>query len=340
MGDNDGKKMTIRDIASRAGVSAATVSRYLNGGHWVSEEAALKIRKIINQTGYVANKNARSLATGRSNSIAFLLGEPQELLFNDPNFSTLLRAIADELGHKGMSLIMMTTDNEAENKRNLKFLHGAPVDGVLLVAWHRGVHKGLLRSLHQMHMPVVIGEYPPIDASSTSYVHVDDYQGAAQAAQYLVERGAHHIGMLSGPEGPSGTLARIHGFNDMLDSLGYQAIGIERGVYDKQSGYEATLRMIRRRPEIDGLFAASDLMAAGALQAFRQKGLIVPNDIQVIGFDDQAVAQICEPQLTTIHQPFNTIGKHMVDQLINLIHGGIPTGTTLPLKLVIRESTR
>ncbi|MCO6559012.1 MAG: LacI family DNA-binding transcriptional regulator [Bifidobacterium sp.] len=337
MGD---KKITIRDIASRAGVSRATVSRYLNGGHWVSDEANRKIRKVIEQTGYVANKSARSLATGRSNSVAFLLGEPQELLFDDPNFSTLLRAIADELGHKEMSLIMMTTDNEAENKRNLKFLHGSPVDGVLLVAWHRGVHKGLLRSLRQINMPVVVAEYPPIDASLTSYVHVDDYQGAAQAAQYLVERGARHIGMLSGPEGPSGTLARIHGFNDMLESLGHKAIGIEHGVYDKQSGYEATLKMIRHEPKIDGLFAASDLMAAGAIQAFRQQGLIVPDDVQVIGFDDQAVARICEPPLTTIHQPFNTIGKYMVDQLIDLIHGGAPTGTTLPLKLVVRQSTR
>lgn len=348
-----GKKMTIRDIARRSGVSRATVSRYLNGGHWVSDEAAAKIRKVIDQTGYVANKNARSLATGHSDSVAFLLGEPQELLFDDPNFSTLLRSIADELGRKGMSLIMMTTDNDAENERNLKFLRGGPVDGVLLVAWHRGVHKGLLKSLREMRMPVVVAEYPPIDAKAISYVHVDDYQGAAQATRYLVEHGARHVGMLAGPEGPSGTRARIRGFEDMLEQLGRRPVAIEHGSYNKASGYEATLRLLERNGRedgvsgtgqlecpIDGLFAASDLMAAGALQALRQKGLSVPDDVQVVGFDDQDVARICEPPLTTIRQPFNSIGKHMVDQLIDLMNGGAPSGITLPLELVARESTK
>ncbi|WEV72211.1 LacI family DNA-binding transcriptional regulator [Bifidobacterium sp. ESL0790] len=417
-----GKKMTIRDIASRSGVSRATVSRYLNGGHWVSDEAAAKIRKVIDQTGYVANKNARSLATGHSDSVAFLLGEPQELLFDDPNFSTLLRSIADELGRKGMSLIMMTTDNDAENERNLKFLRGGPVDGVLLVAWHRGVHKGLLKSLREMRMPVVVAEYPPIDAKAVSYVHVDDYQGAAQATRYLAERGARRIGMLAGPEGPSGTRARIRGFEDMLEQLDLEPEGIEHGGYNKASGYEATLRLLgqagrvddaggaesaenadntenadiadgagrvdnagdigltdnadnvdnagnanqtggadntgdikragnaakveqtdnaaKAESPIDGLFAASDLMAAGALQALRQQGLAVPGDVQVVGFDDQAVARICEPPLTTIRQPFDGIGKHMVDQLIDLMNGGAPSGTTLPLELVVRESTK
>ncbi|MDF7663391.1 LacI family DNA-binding transcriptional regulator [Bifidobacterium sp. ESL0763] len=352
----DGKKMTIRDIASRSGVSRATVSRYLNGGHWVSDEAAAKIRKVIEKTGYVANKNARSLATGHSDSVAFLLGEPQELLFDDPNFSTLLRSIADELGRKGMSLIMMTTDNDDENERNLKFLRGGPVDGVLLVAWHRGVHPGLLQSLREMRMPVVVAEYPPIDAEATSYVHVDDYQGAAQATRYLVERGARHIAMLTGPEGPSGTQARIRGFEDMLEKLGWEPVAIEHGTYNKASGYQATLRLLERGGSggqtvqassdgkagapIDGLFAASDLMAAGALQALRQQGLRVPGDVQVVGFDDQAIARICEPALTTIRQPFDGIGKHMVDQLIDLMGGGAPSGVTLPLELVVRDSTR
>ncbi|WP_051905201.1 LacI family DNA-binding transcriptional regulator [Bifidobacterium actinocoloniiforme] len=335
-----GKKMTIRDIAQEAGVSRATVSRYLNGGHWVSEQAAAKVQAVIDRTDYVANERARSLATGRSNSVAFLLGEPQELLFADPNFSTLLRAIADELGRKGMSLIMMTTDNQEENKRNLKFLRGGHVDGVLLVAWHYGVRKGLIHSLHAMDMPFVVAECPEVDSDSTSYVHVDDYHGAARATHYLLERGAKSVAMIAGPEGPTGALERVRGFEDAMRSRGQNPEWIERGDYSKASGYDAALRLLKRAPQVDGLFVASDLMAIGAMQALRSQGRDVPANVQVIGFDDQQLAQISEPPLTTLRQPFGEIGRKMVDQLIDLIHGGSPVGTILPLELVVRQTTR
>ncbi|AKV56014.1 transcriptional regulator, LacI family [Bifidobacterium actinocoloniiforme DSM 22766] len=332
--------MTIRDIAQEAGVSRATVSRYLNGGHWVSEQAAAKVQAVIDRTDYVANERARSLATGRSNSVAFLLGEPQELLFADPNFSTLLRAIADELGRKGMSLIMMTTDNQEENKRNLKFLRGGHVDGVLLVAWHYGVRKGLIHSLHAMDMPFVVAECPEVDSDSTSYVHVDDYHGAARATHYLLERGAKSVAMIAGPEGPTGALERVRGFEDAMRSRGQNPEWIERGDYSKASGYDAALRLLKRAPQVDGLFVASDLMAIGAMQALRSQGRDVPANVQVIGFDDQQLAQISEPPLTTLRQPFGEIGRKMVDQLIDLIHGGSPVGTILPLELVVRQTTR
>lgn len=334
------KPMTIRDIAKEAGVSRATVSRFLNGGHWVSEESAKRIQDVIDRTDYVANERARSLATGRSNSVAFLLGEPQELLFADPNFSTLLRSIADELGRKGMSLIMMTTDNENENRRNLKYLRGGHVDGVLLVAWHLGVRKGLIHSLHAMEMPVVVAEYPSVDSDSTSYVHVDDHRGAIRATRYLAECGAGSIGMIAGPEGPSGTLARVRGYRDVVKDMTGEQAWIEHGDYSKDSGHDAALRLLDRAPDLDGIFASSDLMAVGAMQALRERGKSVPGDVQVIGFDDQPLAQISEPPLTTMRQPFAEIGKRMVDQLLVLLEGGLPVGTTLPLELIVRQTTR
>ncbi|AEB06444.1 transcriptional regulator, LacI family [Coriobacterium glomerans PW2] len=334
------KKITIRDIAERSGVSRATVSRYLNGGHWVSGEAAARIGRIIDETGYVANESARSLATGRSNCIAFLLGEPQELLFADANFSTLLRSIADELGRKGMSLIMMTTDSAAESQRNMRFLRAGHVDGVLLVAWHYGARKGLIRALHAQDMPVVVAEYPATEARATSYVHVDDYQGAAEATRYLAARGARRIAMIAGPKGPSGSLDRVRGYTDALAELRQGPLLVERGDYSKPSGRVCAARLLDRDPSIDGLFAASDAMAIGAIQALRDLGRDVPSDVQVVGFDDQQLAQISEPPLTTMRQPFQEIGRRMVDQLIDLIRGGAPVGTTLPLELVVRGSTR
>jgi DNA-binding LacI/PurR family transcriptional regulator len=334
------EKMTIRDIAARAGVSRATVSRYLNGGHWVSEDAAEKVRKVIDQTGYVANGHARSLATGRSNSAAFLLGEPQEILFADPNFATLLRSVADELGQRGMSLIMMTTDNDAEEKRNMAYLRGGHVDGVLLVSWHNGARKSLITSLHDIEMPLVVAEYPSIDVDSTSYVHVDDYHGAGKAVEYMLARGGRRIAMIAGPKGPSGTLDRVRGFEDRMQTAGLDAGLLEYGDYTQESGKAAALRLLARDPSIDSIFVSSDPMATGALQALKELGLQVPKDVQVIGFDDQPVAQLSDPKLTTIRQPFAEIGSQMVTQLIGLINGDKPAGTTLPLELVVRNSTR
>lgn len=333
-------KMTIRDIAARAGVSRATVSRYLNGGHWVSDDAAEKIRAVIDQTGYVANGHARSLATGRSNSAAFLLGEPQELLFADPNFATLLRSVADELGQRGMSLILMTTDNAEEEKRNMEYLRGGHVDGVLLVSWHDGARKSLITSLHDIEMPLVVAEYPSIDVDSTSYVHVDDYHGAGKAVEYLLERGGKRIAMIAGPAGPSGTLDRVRGFKDRLAAAGIDSNLIESGDYSQESGKSAALRLLDRDPSIDSIFVSSDPMATGAIQAIKERGLRVPDDVQVIGFDDQPIAELSDPRLTTLHQPFPEIGSHMVSQLVGLINGEKPAGTTLPLELIVRDSTR
>ncbi|MCI1934984.1 MAG: LacI family transcriptional regulator [Bifidobacteriaceae bacterium] len=334
------EKMTIRDIAAKAGVSRATVSRYLNGGHWVSAEAAHKISTVIDQTGYVANGHARSLATGRSNSAAFLLGEPQEILFSDPNFVTLLRSVADALGQRGMALIMMTTDNADEEKRNLNYLRGGHVDGVLLVSWHNGARKSLITSLHDIDMPLVVAEYPSIDVDSTSYVHVDDYHGAGKAVEYLLKRGGKHFAMIAGPQGPSGTLDRIRGFQDRLHAAGIEDAPIEHGDYSLASGRLAMQRLLDKDPSIDAVFASSDPMAAGALKTLREQGRRIPQDVQVIGFDDQPIAKLTTPPLTTLHQPFTEIGTRMVDQLVRIIDGEKPSGTTLPLDLVVRDSTR
>ena len=306
----------------------------------MSDEASSKIKAVIERTGYVANDHARSLATGRSNSAAVLLGEPQDVLFIDPNFATLLRSIADELGKRGMSLIMMTTDNDAEQRRNISYLRGGHVDGVIVVSWHNGARTSLITALHRIELPMVVAEYPSIDADVTSYVHVDDYHGSSKAAAYLMERGGRRIGMIAGPEGPSGTRDRVRGFADRLDSQGLKADLIEYGDYSRESGAAAMSRLLAADPKIDSVFAASDLMAVGALKTLKEHHRRIPQDVQVVGFDDQAAAKLAEPSLTTIRQPFIQIGVQLVRQLVGLISGDEPSGTTLPLELVVRESTR
>lgn len=336
-------KATIHDVARIAGVSRATVSRYLNGRKWVSQDAAANIKAAIEQTGYVANSHARALVTGRAGSVAFLLGEPQKLLFEDPNFAALLRAVADELGKKGVSFILMTTDNQDEAKRNLAYLQAGHVDGVIQVAWHKDSSE-MLNGLVEAGIPTVIAEQPSDETLPVGYVHVEDYGGARKACEYLHERGAKHIAMIAGPAGPSGTRDRVHGFLDTVatfddDSSATQA-RIVHGDYSVDSGETAMAQLLDTDPTIDGVFVSSDAMAVGAIKALRARGLKVPDDVQIIGFDDSSAATLADPALTTIRQPFAAIGKHLVDQLMRLINGEQPVGVTLPTELIVRNSTR
>lgn len=350
-------KATIHDVARIAGVSRATVSRYLNGRKWVSQDAAANIKAAIEQTGYVANSHARALVTGRAGSVAFLLGEPQKLLFEDPNFAALLRAVADELGKRGVSFILMTTDDQNEAKRNLAYLQAGHVDGVIQVAWHKDSSE-MLHGLVQAGIPTVIAEQPSDETLPVGYVHVEDYGGARKAVEYLHEHGAKHIAMIAGPAGPSGTRDRIHGFLDTIatfadnsaatgltaatDNFGntMAANRIVHGDYSVDSGETAMAALLDADPSIDGVFVSSDAMAVGAIKTLRNRGLSVPDDVQIIGFDDSSAATLADPPLTTIRQPFESIGKHLVDQLMRIINGEQPVGVTLPTELVVRGSTR
>lgn len=334
---NSSGKATIHDVARLAGVSRATVSRYLNGRHWVSEESAARVRDAIEKTHYVANTHARALVTGRAGSVAFLLGEPQHLLFEDPNFATLLRAVADELGKRGVSFLLMTTDDRDEERRNLAYLKAGHVDGVIQVAWHQD-SSSLISALVEAGIPTVVAEQPADETLPVGYVHVEDYGSARKACDYLLSRGATLPAMIAGPSGPSGTRDRIRGF---LDSCGADADArIVHGDYSADSGQRAMEELLDAHPNVDAVFVSSDAMAVGAMKTLRARGIRVPDDMQVVGFDDSSAATLADPPLTTVRQPFDEIGQHLVDLLMRLIDGEKPIGVTLPCELVVRGTTR
>lgn len=336
-------KATIHDVARIAGVSRATVSRYLNGHRWVSKDAAAKIKEAIAQTHYVANTHARALVTGRAGSVAFLLGEPQKLLFEDPNFAILLRSVANELGKRDTSFLLMTTDNKDEERRNLAYLQAGHVDGVIQVAWHQDSSE-MIAALVAAKIPTVVAEHPADETLPVGYVHVEDYGSARKACEYLIDRGARHLAMIAGPEGPSGTRDRINGFLDTVQShlpdIHHADQFIVHGDYSSASGEQAMAALLDTHPDTDAVFVSSDAMAVGAMKTLRARGLSVPDDVQIVGFDDSAAAMLADPALTTVRQPFEEIGKHLVDQLMRIIGGEQPIGVTLPCELVVRDTTK
>jgi DNA-binding LacI/PurR family transcriptional regulator len=332
----DTKRPTIRDVAAAAGVSRGTVSRVLNGGHWVSPDARKAVDAAIELTGYVANQAARSLVTHRSNSVAFLLTEPQHLLFEDPNFSVLLRGAAEALAEREMPLLLMVAGTAAERRRISRYVAAGHVDGVLLISSHRG--NPMVPDLLDRGVPVVACGVPLGYEDKVGHVAADDRSGAVTMTEHLLSRGRARVATITGPLDTSGGTLRLKGYREALGAR-YDESLVATGDYSRESGRVAMEQLLERRPDLDAVFVASDLMAAGALATLQAAGRRVPEDVAVGGFDDSGVAAAVHPALTTIRQPFGRISSEMVRVLLEVISGEAPAAVTLPTSLVERAST-
>ena len=330
------RKPTIRDVAAAAGVSRGTVSRVINGGHWVSPESRAAVDAAISSTGYHANHHARSLATGRADSIAFLLTEPQHLLFADPTFSILLRGAAQALAQRKKALVLLVAGTPEERANAAHFVGAGHVDGVLLISSHES--DPLLGDLIATGIPTVSCGIPLGRPGELPTVSVDESGSARIMTRYLRESGRRRIAMIAGPADTPGGRFRLVGFQEELGD-DFDAELVEQGDYSMESGSVAMERLLERRADVDAVFAASDLMAAGAMTYLRRVGKRVPEDIAVAGFDDSGLAATLEPALTTMRQPFEHISEEMVALLLNVIGGGPTKSIMLPTTLVVRDST-
>ncbi|WP_129339263.1 LacI family DNA-binding transcriptional regulator [Cellulomonas endophytica] len=330
------RRPTIVDVAAAAGVSRGTVSRVLNGGRWVSPEAAAAVRDAIRTTGYRANEHARSLATGRSNSVAFLLTEPQHLLFEDPTFAILLRGAAAALSRRGMPLLLMVAGTAEERRQVLAYVSGGHVDGVLLISSHAG--DPLLEALVRAGVPTVACGTPLGFEQRIGSVGVDDRGGARRMTRHLLDLGRTRVATITGPLDTPGGRFRFEGYRDELGGAVDPAL-VAHGDYTRDGGARAMAELLDRRPDLDAVVVASDLMAAGALAALRAAGRSVPGDVAVGGFDDSGLAATLEPPLTTLRQPFERISAELVRLLLEVVEGAGPAAVTLPTTLVVRGST-
>ncbi|MFJ5708537.1 LacI family DNA-binding transcriptional regulator [Streptomyces sp. NPDC093105] len=329
---------TIHDVAREAGVSRGTVSRVLNGGHYVSPAAKAAVDAAIRRTGYVVNRHARSLITGKSDSVAFLLTEPQERFFEDPNFNVLLRACTQALADRDIPLILMIAGTEDERRRNLRYIEAGHVDGVLLVSSHSG--DPVVARLHEAGVPVVACGKPLGQTTRIGYVAADDRDGAREMVRHLYATGRRRIATVTGPLDTPGGVERLAGYRETLAECGLPADEdlIVTGDYSRASGAEAARTLLERAPDTDAVFVASDLMAQGVLDALARAGKRVPEDIAVGGFDDSPAAHDAQPPLTTIRQPWDRISAEMVRTLLARIAGEDPATVILPTELVIRDS--
>ena len=237
------RRPTIEDVARESGVSRGTVSRVLNGGHWVSPTAREAVERAIKKTGYRINPHARNLATARANSIAFLLTESQDRLFEDPNFSTLMRGAADALAARDLPLVLLMAGSDDEQRRATEFIMGGHVDGALLVSSHRG-REGFLADLVAAEVPVVACGVPLGYERRIGYVAADDLDGARDLVAYLRDSGRSRIATITGPLDTSGGIGRLEGYRSELGDAFDERL-VAEGDYSRASGVRGDGRAAR-----------------------------------------------------------------------------------------------
>jgi DNA-binding LacI/PurR family transcriptional regulator len=307
----------------------------------VSDEARRAVERAARQLGYEPNRAARSLVTGRSDSVALVIPEPTTRLFGEPFFPRLVRGIAEALAAQDLQLVLLLPQGAGDEARVARYLAAGHVDGALLVSLHGD--DPLPARLVERRVPVVVGGRPPRDQPAVSYVDVDNRTGALSAVRHLAALGRRRIGTLMGTLDMPPGLDRRDGYRRALDLAGLpEDAGLEEpGDFSQESGLVGMRALLERRPDVDAVFAASDLMAAGALQALREAGRRVPDDVAVVGYEDSPLAVSTLPPLSSVRQPTEEMGREMARLLLSAMASGrqVPRQVVLATELVVRESS-
>ncbi|AOS65725.1 LacI family DNA-binding transcriptional regulator [Actinoalloteichus hymeniacidonis] len=331
---------TLEDVAALAGVSRATVSRVVNNSPRVSPEAKDSVYSAIRELGYVPNRAARTLVTRRTGAVAVVISEPESKIFDDPRFATVVRAAANRLGELDAAMVLMLVHSPADEARIERFLLGGHVDGALLFTPHRG--DPLPTAMAALPIPTVFGGRPWTANGSLHLVDTDNREGGRIGTQHLLDLGRKRVVSVTGPLDEHAAIDRLEGWRLAIGADEAATARLtESGHFAREGGKQAMYRLLERVPDLDGVFAASDLMAAGAIDALTTAGRRVPQDVAVVGFDDQpAVAPHTNPPLTTIAQDASEQVRRMVHRLTRLIAGEDLAGgmEVLPVHLVRRAS--
>lgn len=338
---------TLEQVAKAAGVSRATVSRVVNGVESVDPGIQSAVEQAITATGYVPNRAARSLVTGRSGSIGLVVSEPRHQaadgplvghVYGDPFFGRIVSGILSVLGPRHVHPVLIQIDSAAARNELLARLRQGETDGVALVSvWP---DDPLPQLLADSGLPAVLftraeGQVP------VSFVDVAHRRGAELAAGHLLARGCRNVATVAGPAHLPAGHDRLAGFRDAMARRGHRRVPSAEGDFTLAGGVRATRQLLTVDPAVDGIFAANDLMAQGALLVLEELGLDVPGDVAVVGFDDSSVALACRPPLTTVRRPVEDMAAEMARLLLTLIDdpGHAPTSVIFEPELVVRQST-
>ncbi|MFY1671080.1 LacI family DNA-binding transcriptional regulator [Plantactinospora sp. WMMB334] len=316
---------TLSEVAARAGVGRGTASRVVNNSSQVSPTVRAAVWAAVRELGYVPNRAARALVTQRTDSVALVISESGERAFGEPFFAGIARGVSAGLADTPLQLWLSWIQSPGGREKMEHQLTDQHVDGVMLISLHDA--DPLPALLKERGLPTVLGGRPARmlgpDSQPEYFVDVDNTGGARQATEYLIGIGRRAVGTVAGPQDMGAGVTRLAGYHDALAAHGRPVREdlIEYGDFSATSGLEAMRRLLARRADLDGVFAASDLMALGALQALHEAGRRIPEDVAVVGYEDSSLALHANPPLTSVHQPVITMGREMARLLVAQIRG-------------------
>ncbi|ENM5743983.1 transcriptional repressor PurR [Vibrio metoecus] len=327
---------TMKDIARLAGVSTSTVSHVINKSRFVSDEIAERVNNAAQQLNYAPSALARSLKMNRTKTIGMLVTTS-----TNPFFGEVVKGVERSCYHKGYNLILCNTEGDNQRmKASINTLLQKRVDGLLLMC---STLEGERLDVFDRYpdIPVVVMDWGPILFASDK-IQDNSLQGGYMAAKHLIECGHKEIGCITGPLIRHQAQMRYEGYKRALAEAGI-AINpdwIVESDFECEGGYQAFEKLYQRNKLPSALFVSNDMMAMGVIQAASQRGLRVPDDLSLIGYDDVHIAKFMTPALTTIHQPKYRLGKAAVDTLLYRLENPDTTAQVVQLEptLVVRSS--
>jgi DNA-binding LacI/PurR family transcriptional regulator len=328
---------TLEMVAAEAGVSRSTVSRVVNGSPKVRPDVVATVSEAIARLNYVPNRAARSLASAQTYAIALVVPEDVTRFFGDPYFASVVKGITSRLDTSDYMLNLLVASSDPSRKTR-RYLQGGNVDGALVVSHHSSDSD--LAELNRA-LPVVFGGRPAgPDLADSYFVDVDNITGAIQATEHLVGRGHRRIATITGAPDMPAAVDRLAGWQQAMQRAGLATDAVADGDFTIQGGATAMRTLLDRYDDLDAVFVASDLMARGALATLFERGVSVPKDLAVVGYDDSPAATSGHIQLTTVSQPSEQMGQRMAEMLLSILAGEVPAehACIMPTRLVVRDS--
>lgn len=324
--------ISIREVAKLAGVSPSTVSRVMNGTANVNDEKRQKVEKVILETGFKPNEAARTLYKKSAHIIGVIVPN-----IENPFFNAMARAIEQEAYVNGYRLTLCNSDNNLEKEKNsIELLGRMNADGIILLT----NQEGLSEEIRQCRIPVIAIDRQVRISNEVACIESDHYAGGRIAMEHLISCGCRHIVNMQAPQELSSARKRYQGYLDVCREHGITPRSIPCR-YAFEDGMKQTELLLEQYPDTDGILAANDMVAISAYKVLHKKGIRVPEDIQIIGFDNINLSSLVTPEITTVAQPIQEMGTKAVHILLDYLDGRqVEKRNIFDVELIVRETTR
>lgn len=324
--------ISIREVAKLAGVSPATVSRVMNGTANVDEVKKQRVLKVIQETGFKPNEAARTLYKKSAHLIGVIVPN-----IENPFFNEMAKAIEGKAYERGYRMTLCSSNDDIEKEKNsIELLGRMNADGIILLT----NEEEIFEKIADAKIPVVVLDRMVRHKNEVASIIADNYEGGRITMEHMLCSGCENIVAMRGPQNVSSGRDRYRGYLDVCKERGVKAQYVDC-TYDYEEGLKKTEEILKTFPDVDGIIAANDMVAISAFKVLTRHGKAVPEDVQLIGFDNIKISGLLTPELTTVAQPIARMGARAAQILIDHIEGKkVPQKNIFEVKLLNRETTK